>query len=69
MKIMRQFRRASSGDLKVAYNEEVPKGPVFIGRVSCEKKTLEQIFGHIPKCFIMEIEEVEIVEGTTTDLW
>lgn len=48
-------------------HEDISKAatnPVFVGRIACEKKTLEQMFGHVPEVFIMEIEE-----GIITDLW
>lgn len=67
MKIVRQFRKKGDGDLKVTYHEDISKAatnPVFVGRIACEKKTLEQMFGHVPEVFIMEIEE-----GIITDLW
>lgn len=65
MKFIKQFRKKGSGDLKVAYNEDTSRtSPVLVGRISCEKKALIELFGHIPECFIVEIEE-----GIITDLW
>lgn len=57
MKITKQFRKSGNGDLRIPYNEEISSFPVFFGRVSCDKKSLEEIFGHIPEVFTIEIEE------------